>query len=287
MLILALTTDKFQITTSSTSSVAVHATFADNNAGTITPGKQNTAISSAATTDVVAAPGASTYRTVQLLVAMNNGGAANTLSFIFNANGTSYTIFTTTLNPGEAMQYVEGAGFSKYPSTLTPLVNASTSDQSPATSETYITGSNIAIPSNRPIQVGTSVEWEVIASKTAASTAAGVFTIKFGTNGSTADTSVLALTMGAQTAASDQGYFLIIANFRGPIGASCILRGSLAVQHLTGTTTGFVNVASPVYTGTSSGFNCTTANSIVGLSCTPGSSAVWTIQSVRAIMTGN
>ena len=286
MLILALTTDKLQLVTSSTSAIAVHATFANNNSGTITPGKQNTAISSAATTDVVAAPAAG-YTTVQLLVAMNNGGAANTLSVLYNANGTTYILFSTTVNPGEALQYVEGVGFFKYPSTLTPLVNASTSDQSPGTTETYITGSNIAIPSNRPIQVGTTVEWEIIASKTAASTAAGVFTIKFGTAGTTGDASVLALTMGAQTAATDQGYFLIVANFRGPVGASCILRGSLAVQHLTGTTTGFVNLASPVYTGTSSGFNCTTAGSIVGLSCTPGSAAAWTIQSVRAIMTGN
>ena len=67
MLLLTSTSDKVRLTTSAAAAVDVHASYADNASGTITFGRTNTAqITTATTTDVVASPGASTSRTVQL-----------------------------------------------------------------------------------------------------------------------------------------------------------------------------------------------------------------------------
>ena len=56
MLILALTTDKLQVTTTTAAAISVHASYVDDASGSFTAGKQNTAISSATTTDVVSVP---------------------------------------------------------------------------------------------------------------------------------------------------------------------------------------------------------------------------------------
>lgn len=65
----------------------------------------------------------------------------------------------------------------------------------------YITGSNIAVPTN--YAVGTRFRWTVAMAKTAAGT--GTFQIRIyrGTNGTTADTADVTQTIGTQTAAVD------------------------------------------------------------------------------------
>lgn len=66
MLLLTSTSDKIQVVTSASGDIDVHATWLDSASGTVTPGRTNTvAIATATTTDVVAAPAASTYRNVQ------------------------------------------------------------------------------------------------------------------------------------------------------------------------------------------------------------------------------
>jgi hypothetical protein len=111
---LALTTDKLQLVTSSTADIAVHGSFIDYviSPESATPGKQNTAIASAATTDVIAAPAASTYRNVKWLSMRNkHASTSNDVTVLFNANGTTYELLKCTLLPGEELVCREGVWF--------------------------------------------------------------------------------------------------------------------------------------------------------------------------------
>jgi hypothetical protein len=115
MLLLAATTDKFQIITSSTSALEVHASYVDASISTLVPsgaGKQNTAIVTAATTDVLAAPGASTLRNLKGMMIRNKGAANNDVTVQFNQNGTLFELYKATLLPGAGLQYFEDAGWS-------------------------------------------------------------------------------------------------------------------------------------------------------------------------------
>jgi len=112
MLILAATTDKLQLITDAAVTVDVHASFADYSAGAVTPGKQNTAISTAITTDILASPAGSTYRKLKFCSARNRHASASvTVTFQYNQNASLFEIHKTRLNPGECLEYVEGIGF--------------------------------------------------------------------------------------------------------------------------------------------------------------------------------
>jgi hypothetical protein len=118
MLLLAATTDKLQITTSAAGTLDVHASFLDiSNADPpvvkgSTAGRQNTAITTAATTDVLAAPAASTVRNLKSLHVRNKSATTATdVTVLYNANGTTYELFKCNLDTGEMLEYVEGVGF--------------------------------------------------------------------------------------------------------------------------------------------------------------------------------
>lgn len=112
MLLLTATTDKLQLVTSVAADVDVHVSYLDHSSGTVTPGRQNTAITTAATTDIVSAPGASTQRNVKMLQVRNKDSAdATGVTVVYNQNGTSYELHKVTLSPGEALEYADGVGF--------------------------------------------------------------------------------------------------------------------------------------------------------------------------------
>lgn len=112
MLLLATTSDKIQLTTSSTANTDVHASFVDFASGSTTPGRQNTLISSAATTDVVASPGASTVRTVKTLTVRNrHASTAQDVTVIHTDGTTAVELIKATLNAGDALHYDEHGGF--------------------------------------------------------------------------------------------------------------------------------------------------------------------------------
>jgi hypothetical protein len=90
MLLLTSTSDKLQVITSASGTVKVHASWVDNLSGTITPGRTNTAtISGAATTDVVAAPAASTQRNVKFLVVRNDHATTSNGIVLQHTDGTN------------------------------------------------------------------------------------------------------------------------------------------------------------------------------------------------------
>lgn len=112
MINLVLTTDKLQVIHGTTSTLDVHVSFVDYNGTTVVPGKQNTALTTAATTDVCAAPASSTYRNVKSINIRNKDASIPTTVLVqFNANATICELYKTTVRAGECLQYVEGVGW--------------------------------------------------------------------------------------------------------------------------------------------------------------------------------
>jgi hypothetical protein len=158
--------------------------------------------------------------------------------------------------------------------------NWSTAAQSPAAAtDTYLTNSDLLIPSYT-VQVGTRLIWEISASKTAASTAAPVWTIRSGANRTTGDTSRLAATGVAQTAAADVGVFTLMGVFR-VVGASAVLQMTVLLTHNLGTATGFGGTSEH----TSGAFDSTAINgTYFGVSLNTGTAGAWTITQVHGRM---
>lgn len=167
-------------------------------------------------------------------------------------------------------------------STILNVFNNSVAPQGPGfNTDTYIIGSNIAIPNFR-LKIGTIYKCTIKASKTAAGIATPIFNIRFGTNGTTSDASLGSFTFPLQTATIDNGLFQIYATFDSVGGGtSASLRCTVQLFH-DNVATGFSTSVSPTLFTASSGFNSTVLNSIIGVSVNGGASASWTIEHVMA-----
>ena len=158
--------------------------------------------------------------------------------------------------------------------------NQNTAAQGPGfATDTYLTGSNISIPDNG-LKAGTRYHLVFDVSKTAAGIAAPVVTVRFGTNGSTADTARLTFTFLAQTAVADIGTIEMWLTFR-TVGASTVSSGVAQLRHRL-SITGLQNLVSPTLQVTSGAFDSTVSGSIIGVSVNAGASAAWTVQTVQA-----
>jgi hypothetical protein len=112
MLLLASTSDLLRVITGSAVTVDCHASFVDINGTTVTPGRTNTAISTAATTTVVASPAASTVRTVKTLHIRNRHATTATDVTVVHSDGTTaLELIKVNLPAGYVLHYNEGAGF--------------------------------------------------------------------------------------------------------------------------------------------------------------------------------
>src|SRR3972149_3108259 len=90
MLQLTGTSDLVQVVTDATADIEVHASWVENNAGTITPGRTNTAsIVTATTTTVVGSPAGSVQRRVKLLSLRNNHGSTACNVTVQHTDGTN------------------------------------------------------------------------------------------------------------------------------------------------------------------------------------------------------
>lgn len=163
------------------------------------------------------------------------------------------------------------------------LRNANTADVAvAAATSVYLTGSSIAVPVGK-LRIGTVFKWSLTFSKTAAGVATRQHFLRIGTAGTTADAAIITHTSPVPTAVTDQGILEIVAVIRGPLSASCILASSWFFAHATTGSTGLSSVNEvEVQQITSAAFDATTANLIVGLSCTTGASEVLTYQVVTA-----
>jgi hypothetical protein len=112
MLILASSSDKLQLTTGVAGSIDVHASWMDNVAGAVGPGRTNTAtITTAATTDIVGAPAAGTQRNVKTLHVRNRGAAANDVTVQHTDGSNVVTLQKISLLPGYTLEYIDEVGF--------------------------------------------------------------------------------------------------------------------------------------------------------------------------------
>jgi len=196
------------------------------------------------------------------------GAAAAANEFAINEAGT-----TKKLTLAQILTFVKAQS---------GVYNASVAAQGAGfASDTYLTGSSIAIPASR-LQAKSIYRVRFNAVKTSAGTATPIINVRFGTNGTTADTSRGTLTHSAQTAAVDEMTYDFIAIFRTVgSGTSAVLQSLGQINHRL-SITGFGTGVSEPEIATSGGFDSTVANSIIGLSVNGGTSAAWTVNVVTA-----
>lgn len=113
MLLLTSTTHALELVTSSTSAVDYHVSFVDITTSAFTPDSLQGAITTATTTTICSAPGASTQRQIKMISIANKGTAAQTITLQKDVSGTNYEIIpSVTLSADERIEYVDGQGFS-------------------------------------------------------------------------------------------------------------------------------------------------------------------------------
>lgn len=291
MIFLTSTSDKLQVITGSASQIDIHASWIDLVTGVVSAGRTNTKINTAATTDVVASPAASTTRNVKTLKVGNNHATASCLVTIQHTDGTNVIIFEqVTLLPLERIGYEEGVGFRYFDSlgrekvnsaAMSPNGNSNTADVVASAADTYLTGASLAIPPTR-IQANTGFRWRFRMSKTGAGVAAATFNIRTGTAGAVGDASRCLYTFGAQSAVADDGFVELEANFRA-VGASAVLNSFMRFEHTNASTGLDTTLAANIPRRSvvlSSAFDATPAGTIIGVSCNPGAAGVWTFQLV-------
>lgn len=116
MLLLTSASDKIQIITSSAADLSVHASYADHTTTAFTPGRQNTAIASAATTDVVSPPDSGQRQIKTLTVRNKHAATSNTVTVQHTDGTTDIELMKVTLRAGECLQFVDGEGFTVFDS---------------------------------------------------------------------------------------------------------------------------------------------------------------------------
>lgn len=116
MLILDGASDVIRIVTGSTGDIEAHASWIDNNAGAVTPGRTNTAsITTATTTTVIAAPGASKQRNARHLNILNNHATTSNAIRVEHFDGTTAEVlWKGTLLAGESVVLDQGGRWTLY-----------------------------------------------------------------------------------------------------------------------------------------------------------------------------
>lgn len=114
MLLLTSTSDKISLVSGSALNTDVHCSWVDYASGTVTGGRTNTAITTATTTDIVAAPAASTQRNVKTINIRNRDASSSQDVTVKHTDGTNnMELVKVTLQPGETLEYIEGVGWFK------------------------------------------------------------------------------------------------------------------------------------------------------------------------------
>lgn len=122
-MILTTITDIVQVITSVAGTISVQADWADQTTTTFTPGRTNTAITTATTTTIVAAPAASTQRQVKNMTIVNtNALVTNTITVQFFDGASQFVVFVFTLAPNRQIQF-NGTTWSVFDSNTNSFVN--------------------------------------------------------------------------------------------------------------------------------------------------------------------
>ena len=288
MLIQSSTNDKIQVITSAAGTVKVHASWVDDASNVFTPGRTNTAsITTAATTDVVAAPAASTQRTTNFLSVRNTDATVSQTITIQHTDGTTVEpIFVGTIAAGESVVMDRTGVFTSYASSGVIkssaqtgwLFNSSTANTAAGfAADTYVAGSSILIPPQN-FKTGTGYRCRISITKTAAGVAGLTATLRVGATASTSDSSYFALSLSVQTAATDTT-LLTYEFMTRSTGASAALVAHLS--SISQPTTGFSSLLKGA-NGTNTGDITAWPGKYIGVSLNGGASAAFTVNMVQA-----
>lgn len=168
--------------------------------------------------------------------------------------------------------------------------NSSVTAQNLTTTEAYLTGSSIGpaqgfAPTRLQAKTQFYCAFEITKTSTTGSTSAPVINLKYGTAGTTADTTRVGLTFPAQTAVADNGLIEVWATWRTVgSGTSAVLHGVARLTHGL-SVTGLSTSVGPRVSTTSAGFDSTVASSILGVTANFGTSWAGSINLVHAQLT--
>ncbi|MBI3634167.1 MAG: hypothetical protein HY228_00935 [Candidatus Yonathbacteria bacterium] len=238
---------------------------------------------------VTTGTGVVTSQATPIPVADGGTGASTlTANNVILGNGTTAPTFVAPGTSGNLLQSNGTTWTSAAPPAASGLPKYNQSVTTPAAgfaADTYLVGSSITLATPATtLKAGARYHLIFDVSKTAAGTATPIINIRYGTLGTTGDASKCALTWTAQTAATDTGIFEIWATFR-TIGSGTTAVLQCAGQRTHGASvTGLGTLVGETKVATSAGFDSTVANSILGASVNGGTSAVWTITLVQAML---
>jgi hypothetical protein len=109
---LTSTSDKIRVTTSSSNIVLVHASYVDLSGSTVTPGRLNTSITAATTTDVVGSPSGSDSRVVKFLSVWNDhASAAQTITVLHTDGTTTADLWSGSVPAQSGVIFDEASGW--------------------------------------------------------------------------------------------------------------------------------------------------------------------------------
>lgn len=133
MILLEGASTTLRVVTGSATNVDVVAFSADLASGAVTPQPPHlSAITTATTTVVVPAPGASKQRTIRMLSIRNKSASANTITVEVYNGATPFELVKFTLGPGESWLYDEANGVQRLNSAGTPLLIQTLGQLAPA-----------------------------------------------------------------------------------------------------------------------------------------------------------
>jgi hypothetical protein len=112
MLLLTSTADLLRVVTSAAVPIDVHASWVDNSASAVTPGRTNTAITTATTTTIVGSPASATQRNIKTLQLRNKHASTPCdVTVQHTDGGTIVELYKKTLAAGQTLQYIDEQGF--------------------------------------------------------------------------------------------------------------------------------------------------------------------------------
>jgi hypothetical protein len=168
LLLLTATTDNISVTTSAAADVDIHVSYVDASQAAPpvvqgdTMGRQNTTMTTATTTDIVASPAASETRNIKTIHIRNtHATTATDVTVNYDQNGTLYELYKTSLLSGEMCEYVEGVGFFKLATGLEAVqwVRKSATQTFAATAFADVTGMGFAVAAGGRYEIEYDITW--------------------------------------------------------------------------------------------------------------------------------
>jgi len=106
-------TDALRLVTSAAVTVDVHASYVDYDGAspTTVPGRKNTAIATATTTDIVLAPASGFTRNVKMFSVRNKDVTPVAVTVVHFDGSVSVQLKKVTLEPEDELTWIEGVGF--------------------------------------------------------------------------------------------------------------------------------------------------------------------------------